>query len=199
MLWVHFKSVMITISDCKCKIKTQVFFVAVTLTVAVAPKDNSTAAAAVLEPSAEAVWWICESKTFGKYKSFTHQSMLIYGPGCSSPGRAIWLVIGGLLSSELSCMSKCPWARYWTPIIHYPAMTWRLVQVCAMPSPGDIKPLRPHKRDEHAIWGHHQRQWNPNVLTLAWFQTTDNNYYSLLFCNVNNWLQSWMCNSSWKK
>lgn len=58
---------------------------AVTLTVAVAPKDNAAAAAAMLEPSAEAVWWICESKTFGEYESFTHQSLLIYDPGLILP------------------------------------------------------------------------------------------------------------------
>lgn len=99
MLWVHFMSVMMTISDCKCKIKTQVFLVAVTLTVAVAPKDNNTAAAAMLEPSAEvnSVWRICKSKTFGEYESFTHQSMLINGPGCSSTGRAVRLMIRMLL------------------------------------------------------------------------------------------------------
>ena len=69
--------------------------------------------------------------------------------GYSSVGRAGWLVIGRLHVqipaidswAELSCMSKWPWARYWSDncssaISEVTAMSWQLVQDC-LPSPED--------------------------------------------------------------
>ena len=68
------------------------------------------------------------------------------------------------LRAELSCMSKCPWARYWTPNCSWCAVgtchQWgpcdelATCPGCTLPSPRDSwdwlqqKPLRPHKRDK---------------------------------------------------
>ena len=101
--------------------------------------------------------------------------MLCVG-GCSSTGRAGWIVIERALVqipalgwAELSRMSKCPWARYWNPNCSWSAIGTLHGGLCrqwgpcdelvthpgsTLPSPRDSwdwlqqKPLQPQKRDE---------------------------------------------------
>ena len=92
--------------------------------------------------------------------------------GWSSVGRAGRLVIGRsliLIPAELSCMSKCPWAKYWPPncswcadgtlhggLCHQwgPCVELATCPGCILPSPRDSwdwlqqKTPRPHKRDK---------------------------------------------------
>ena len=62
------------------------------------------------------------------YVTLIRKCTLNRGGGCSSAGRAGWLVIVGSNPSspgaELSCMSKCPWARSWTPTSWCAINTW---------------------------------------------------------------------------
>ena len=127
---------------------------------------------------------MCWASTGGKQIKTHHMSC------CGSAGRAGQLAIGRSLVkilAKLSCMSKCPWVRHWTPtcapevqlapctmaastVSEDPVMSWRLV----LPSPRDSwdwlqqKTQRPHIR----VSGY--RRWMEN----SFGAITHNSYYN---------------------
>ena len=80
--------------------------------------------------------------TCQSYRSFTFR----FQCGWTSAGRAVQLAIRSegrwfksqLPWAELSCMSKCPWERYWSPYCSWgPCDELATCPRCTLPSPGD--------------------------------------------------------------